>query len=58
MVEVKFSKDSLESMSEFRKKVLFIFKIKNDNNFPQKCGFLKSYIYNLKTNLKYITVTK
>ena len=36
--------DLFESISDYKKIVLLMFLIKNDVNFLNGCGFLKSYI--------------
>ena len=35
-----YFRDLFESITEYRKIVLIIFLIENDNRFPQECGFI------------------
>ena len=49
-----YFKDLLESITDYRKIVLLIFLIKNDNKFLQECGFLMSDINSLNKEFKNI----
>ena len=50
----KYFKELFESITDYRKIVLLIFLIKNDNNFLQECGFLMSDINSLNKEFKNI----
>ena len=50
----KYFKDLFESITDYRKIVLLLFLIKNDNEFLQECGFLRSDINSLNKEFKNI----
>ena len=50
----KYFKELFESITDYRKIVLLIFLIKNDNKFLQECGFLMSDINCLNKEFKNI----
>ena len=50
----KYFKDLFESITDYRKIVLLIFLIKNDDKFLQECGFLMSDINSLNKEFKNI----
>ena len=47
MDRVNYFKDMFESIPDYRKTVLLMFLIKNEDDFLQECGFLKSDIERL-----------
>ena len=49
---VNYSKDLFESIPDYRKIVLTIFLIKNDNDLLKECGFLKSDFNRLKNEFR------
>ena len=50
----KYFKELFESITDYRKIVLLIFLIKNDDKFLQECGFLMSDINSLNKEFKNI----
>ena len=51
---VNYFKDLFESVPDFRKKVLLMLLIKNDEHLLKECGFLKSDINRLNLEFKNI----
>ena len=49
-----YFKDMFESIPDYRKIVLLMFLIKNDENLIKECGFLKSDINRLNLEFKNI----
>ena len=45
-------KDLFESIPDYRKKVLLIFSIQNDEDLLRECGFLKNDIIRLNKEIK------
>ena len=54
MIHENYFEDMFESTLDYRKIVLLIFLNKNDNDFIKECGFLKSDINCLTSELKNI----
>ena len=54
MDNINYFKDLFESIPDYRKIVLLMFLIKNDNDLLKECGFLKSDIIDLCLELKKI----
>ena len=56
MNHVNYFRDLLDSKPDYRKNVLLIFSIKNDNDFLTECGYLKSDINRLSREYKNILI--
>ena len=56
MDNVNYCKDLFESIPEYRKIVLLIFLIQNDNNLLKEIGFSKKYINLLNLEFKSIII--
>ena len=54
MIYENYFEDLFESISDYRKKVLLIFLIQNDDDFLKESGFLKSDINRLNKEYKTI----
>ena len=52
MIYENYFKDIFESVPDYRKKVLLLFLIKNDNALLTECGFLKDDINHLILDFK------
>ena len=53
-----FFRDLIESLSDYRKKVILIFLFQNDDDLLNECGFLKSDIILLNKEFKTILMEK
>ena len=56
MNNVNYFKDLFEIIDDYRKIVLLIFLIKNDNDLLTECGFLKDDINRLNKEFKNILI--
>ena len=56
MISENYFKDVFEFIPDYRKIVLLIFLIQNDNDLLKECGFLKNDVYRLSFEFKIILV--
>ena len=56
MEHIHYFKDMFESVPDYRKIVLLIFLIQNDDDFLKECGFLKSDKSRLNKEVKTILI--
>ena len=47
MYRINYFKDLVESMPDYKKSVLLMFVIKEENGFLNECGFLKNVLKRL-----------